>query len=91
MRSMAIFVLCVLAAAMLSSVCCNNSSGPDDCCFKHYPIKLNQRFIQSYYMTDSRCPIMGVILVTKKKHHICANPNLPWVERIMKTLDESTL
>ncbi|XP_054656650.1 C-C motif chemokine 14-like [Dunckerocampus dactyliophorus] len=91
MRSMPVFVLCVLAAAMLSSVCCNHSTGPDDCCFKHYPIKLSQRLIQSYYLTDSRCPIMGVILVTKKNHHICANPTFPWVERIMKSLDESTL
>ncbi|XP_077400081.1 C-C motif chemokine 3-like [Vanacampus margaritifer] len=91
MRGVHIFLLCALGAAMLSAVFGNNSVGPEDCCFKHYPRRLNRKLIQSYYVTDNRCPIMGVILVTKKKTHICANPTLSWVERIMKTLDESIL
>ncbi|XP_061769759.1 C-C motif chemokine 4 homolog [Nerophis ophidion] len=91
MRGMTVFALCVLASAVILSARCNNSSGPDHCCFKHYPVKVPQRFIKSYALTDSRCPVIGVILVTKKNLHICANPKDFWVERIMKHLDESTM
>ncbi|XP_061620351.1 C-C motif chemokine 5-like [Phyllopteryx taeniolatus] len=91
MRSVAVFLLCALGAAMVSAIFCNNSIGPEDCCFKHYPRRLSPKIFRSYYVTDNRCPIMGVILVSKKNNRICANPTLSWVDKIMKTLDESVL
>ncbi|XP_067436468.1 uncharacterized protein [Thunnus thynnus] len=64
---------------------------PDDCCFKFYPRSMNKNLIQSYYTTDYRCPRTGVILLTRKSRHICVDPNLPWVKKIMKSLDEANL
>ncbi|XP_061664574.1 C-C motif chemokine 5-like [Syngnathoides biaculeatus] len=87
MRSVHVFVLC----ALLSAVFCNNSVGPEDCCFKHYSRKLSPNLFKSYDVTDNRCPIMGVILLTKKNNRICANPSHSWVNRIMRILDEAVL
>ncbi|XP_008303856.1 C-C motif chemokine 3-like isoform X3 [Stegastes partitus] len=88
MRTTYILLLCVLGAAMLSTVICQNSLGPDKCCFKHYPRKLKKTHINSYYMTDHRCAKPGVIFTTKKSVPICVDPSLRWVGGIMKYVDE---
>ncbi|KAM6909496.1 C-C motif chemokine 36.1 [Xenentodon cancila] len=91
MRTTQILLLCILGAALLSTVLCNNGIGPDDCCFKFYPRRINKILIASYYMTDYRCQKTGAIFVTKKTgRHICVDPNLSWVENIMKTVDENS-
>uniref|UniRef100_A0A3B5LA39 Chemokine interleukin-8-like domain-containing protein n=1 Tax=Xiphophorus couchianus TaxID=32473 RepID=A0A3B5LA39_9TELE len=36
MKAQHVFLLCVLGAALLSTVLCSNGIGPDDCCFKFY-------------------------------------------------------
>ncbi|CAJ1086601.1 C-C motif chemokine 4 homolog [Xyrichtys novacula] len=90
MPSGQILLLCMLGAALLSSVLCNNAIGPDDCCFKIYPRRLNKNLIKSYYMTDYRCPKLGAILVTNKGRHICVDPNMSWVDAIMKSVDENS-
>ncbi|XP_044196963.1 C-C motif chemokine 3-like [Thunnus albacares] len=91
MRTSHMLLFCILGAALLSSVICNSANGPDDCCFKFYPRRVNKNLIQSYYTTDYRCPRTGVILLTRKSRHICVDPNLSWVEKIMKSLDEANL
>ncbi|XP_051231294.1 C-C motif chemokine 3-like [Dicentrarchus labrax] len=91
MRTSHILLLCILGAALLSSVICSNGTGPDDCCFKFYPRKINKKLIRDYILTDNRCPKTGVILITQKSRHICADPSLSWVENIMKCVDEKTL
>ncbi|XP_070710431.1 C-C motif chemokine 36.1 [Pempheris klunzingeri] len=91
MRNSRILLLCILGAALLSSVMSNSSAGgPDECCFKYYPRRLNKNLIRSYYMTDYRCSKTGAILVTQKSRHICVDPSLSWVETIMRSLDEKT-
>ncbi|XP_071757475.1 C-C motif chemokine 36.1 [Centroberyx gerrardi] len=89
MRTSHVFLLlCILGAALFSSAAANNGNGPEDCCFKFYPRRVNKKLIRSYYMTDERCPKSGAILVTERFRHICADPNLSWVQGIMKSLDE---
>ncbi|KAI3376628.1 hypothetical protein L3Q82_017062 [Scortum barcoo] len=88
MRTSYILLLCILGAALLSSVNCRIQIGPD-CCFKFYPRRVNRKLVRSYYLTDYRCPKSGVILVTQKAHYICADPSLSWVESIMKSVDGS--
>nr|XP_043876377.1 C-C motif chemokine 3-like [Solea senegalensis] len=90
MRSLHILLLCVLGAALLSSVLCNNGLGPNDCCFTLYPRRVKRSLVSTYYMTDFRCPKTGVILVTEKKRSICVDQNLQWVQGIMKDLDEKS-
>nr|XP_019955653.1 PREDICTED: C-C motif chemokine 3-like [Paralichthys olivaceus] len=88
MRPLQVLLLCILGAALLAPVLCNNALGPDDCCFNFYSRRVKKTLIKSYYMTDSRCSKMGVILVTQKSRHICVDPDVQWVQGIMKFLDE---
>ncbi|KAK2862663.1 hypothetical protein Q5P01_002196 [Channa striata] len=90
MKTAHILLLCILGAALVSTVVCDNSSNPDDCCFKFYPRRVKKALVKEYFMTDHRCPRTGVILVTQKSRRICVEPSLSWVEGIMKTLDERT-
>ncbi|XP_035004895.2 C-C motif chemokine 13-like [Hippoglossus stenolepis] len=90
MRALHVLLLCVLGAALLSSVLCNNGLGPDDCCFGFYRGELAKARISSYQDTDSRCPRKAVLFMTKKSHEICADPKLQWVQSIMQQLDEES-
>ncbi|XP_005741911.1 C-C motif chemokine 36.1 isoform X1 [Pundamilia nyererei] len=90
MKTTHILLLCILGAALLSAVNCNNANGPDNCCFKLYPRRIKPSIVESYYMTDHRCPKPGAIFVTKKARSVCMDPCLSWVDSIMKALDEST-
>ncbi|XP_039997129.1 C-C motif chemokine 36.1 [Xiphias gladius] len=90
MTTIQILLLCILGAALLPSVVCNSAIGPDDCCFSFYPRRVKKSLVTSYYLCDYRCPKTGVILVTQKSRHICADPNLSWVQGIMKTMDEKS-
>ncbi|MED6272571.1 hypothetical protein CHARACLAT_031721 [Characodon lateralis] len=92
MNAAHVFLLCILGATLLSTVLCTNGTGPDDCCFKFYPRRMRKEVIGKYYFTDYRCPKAGVIFVTAQKGlHICVDPSLPWVENIIKKLDENDL
>ncbi|XP_029382575.1 C-C motif chemokine 36.1 [Echeneis naucrates] len=82
-----ILLLCMLGAVLLSLAACKNGISPDECCFAFYPRRMPKTHIKSYYMTDHRCAMTAVILVTEKSRYICADPNIPWVQGIMKTVD----
>ncbi|XP_060951864.1 C-C motif chemokine 36.1 [Limanda limanda] len=91
MRSPQVLLLCVLGAALLSSVLCNNALGPENCCFDFYPRQLMKARISSYQRTDFRCPKKAVFFRTKRSSKICVDPTLPWVQRIVEQLDEESL
>uniref|UniRef100_A0AAX7VI87 Chemokine interleukin-8-like domain-containing protein n=1 Tax=Astatotilapia calliptera TaxID=8154 RepID=A0AAX7VI87_ASTCA len=90
MKTTHILLLCILGAALLSAVNCTTGNGPDNCCFKFYPRRIRANLVESYYMTDHRCPKPAAIFITKKGRSLCMDPSLSWVDSIMKTLDEST-
>ncbi|KAK5848638.1 hypothetical protein PBY51_006235 [Eleginops maclovinus] len=90
MRTSHILLLCILGHALLASVFCHNGIGPDDCCFELYPRNVHKKYIRSYYLTDYRCSKTAVILITQKSRNICVDPKLPWVMKVMKSLDEKT-
>ncbi|XP_041754983.2 C-C motif chemokine 4 homolog [Coregonus clupeaformis] len=89
MRSAQILLLlCILGAALWSAALANNGNGPEECCFKYYTRKLPGQLIREYEMTRSDCPKRGVILVTRKSYRLCANPDDPSIENIMKSIDD---
>ncbi|XP_053272181.1 eotaxin-like [Pleuronectes platessa] len=91
MRAPHVLLLCVLGAALLSSVLCNNALGPSACCFHMYKGDRPKARISSYQLTDSRCPKKGVFFTTKRSRKFCVRPTLGWVQSIMKQLDEESL
>uniref|UniRef100_A0A4W5P3M6 C-C motif chemokine n=1 Tax=Hucho hucho TaxID=62062 RepID=A0A4W5P3M6_9TELE len=90
MRSAQILLLlCILGAALWSAASANNRNVPDECCFQYYQRRIPKQLIVAYEMTRSDCTLKGVILITKKNYPICANPDEPLIDRIMKSIDES--
>ncbi|KAF3697543.1 C-C motif chemokine 14 Chemokine CC-1/CC-3 [Channa argus] len=85
-----ILLLCILGAALVSTVVCQTLIGPKECCFDFYPRRIKKDLIRSYYMTDNQCSKTGIILVTARSH-ICMDPADAWVQSIKKTLDEKSL
>uniref|UniRef100_A0A3P8NUK4 Chemokine interleukin-8-like domain-containing protein n=1 Tax=Astatotilapia calliptera TaxID=8154 RepID=A0A3P8NUK4_ASTCA len=72
MKTTQFLLLCILGAALLSAVNCNNANGPDNCCFKLYPGRIQANLIKSYRLTDHRCP-KSVIFITKKSRSVCVD------------------
>uniref|UniRef100_A0A674B8C2 Chemokine interleukin-8-like domain-containing protein n=1 Tax=Salmo trutta TaxID=8032 RepID=A0A674B8C2_SALTR len=56
---------------------------------KFYQRRIPKQLIVAYEMTRSDCTHKGVMLITKKNYPICANPDEPLIDRIMKAIDES--
>ncbi|XP_053272102.1 eotaxin [Pleuronectes platessa] len=91
MRAPHVLLLCVLGAALLSSVLCNNALGPSACCFRFYKGDRPKARISSYQLTDPRCLKKAVVFTTKRSRDICVHPKLLWVQRIVKQLDKESL
>ncbi|XP_027895152.1 eotaxin-like [Xiphophorus couchianus] len=91
MKAANILLLCMLGAALLSTVLCNSASGPDDCCFQFFRNPVNKNLISSYFRTDSRCPISAVVLITQRARRICVDSQEKWVEKIVKHLEKKIL
>ncbi|XP_036072602.1 C-C motif chemokine 4-like [Oryzias melastigma] len=88
MKTSAVLLLCMLGAAVFSSVCCSRSIGPDNCCFKFYPGRIPENRIDSYILTDNRCPKPGIILKTEKGSNVCVDPSQSWVKDLIQSLRE---
>ncbi|KAL4006355.1 mitogen-activated protein kinase 8 interacting protein 1 [Sarotherodon galilaeus] len=90
MKTTHIILLCILGAVLLSAVNCNTRVGPVNCCFNLCPRRIKANLIQSYYLTDLRCPKPAVIFITKKSRSVCVDLSASWTQSIMKSLDQST-
>uniref|UniRef100_A0A3B3Z569 Chemokine interleukin-8-like domain-containing protein n=1 Tax=Poecilia mexicana TaxID=48701 RepID=A0A3B3Z569_9TELE len=87
MKAVNILLLCILGAALLSTVLCNYGINPDKCCFEFFKNPVKKNLISSYKWTDHRCAIRAVILKTRKGRDICVNPNQLWVKNLTDFLD----
>uniref|UniRef100_A0A2K5EYT3 C-C motif chemokine n=1 Tax=Aotus nancymaae TaxID=37293 RepID=A0A2K5EYT3_AOTNA len=59
------------------------------CCFSYISCQIPQKFIVDYFPTNSYCFNPGVIFLTKKGRHICADPSKEWVKKYIKHLNAS--
>ncbi|XP_007555942.1 PREDICTED: eotaxin-like isoform X4 [Poecilia mexicana] len=90
MKAVNILLLCVLGAALLSSVLCNSGNNPVDCCFNFFKNQMNKSLFSSYYKTDRRCSLSGIVLITKKGRSICVDGKQPWVKTITDFLEKKS-
>uniref|UniRef100_A0A3P9QDX6 Chemokine interleukin-8-like domain-containing protein n=1 Tax=Poecilia reticulata TaxID=8081 RepID=A0A3P9QDX6_POERE len=89
MKAANILLLCILGAALLSSVLCNSGNTPVDCCFDFFKNTMNKNLFSSYYKTDPRCSLSGIVLITKRGRSICADAKQPWVKTITDFLGKN--
>ncbi|XP_024144248.1 C-C motif chemokine 7 [Oryzias melastigma] len=88
MKTSAILLLCMLGAAVFSTVFCSSAIGPDNCCFRFYPKQIPRGKIQSYSLADNRCPRSAIILKTIKGSKVCVDPSKPWVKNVRLSVDQ---
>ncbi|NXD86421.1 CCL3 protein, partial [Halcyon senegalensis] len=77
-----------LLALLLMATCSPSEAHldgvPTTCCFRYQQRIIPRSLLTSAYTTSSSCPNPGVILVTKKKKELCADPQAPWVQAHLK-------
>uniref|UniRef100_A0A2K6TTM3 Chemokine interleukin-8-like domain-containing protein n=1 Tax=Saimiri boliviensis boliviensis TaxID=39432 RepID=A0A2K6TTM3_SAIBB len=56
------------------------------CCFSYTSRRVPQKFIVDYFPTNRYCFNPGIVFLTKKGRHICANPSKEWVKKYIKHL-----
>ncbi|XP_015248727.1 PREDICTED: C-C motif chemokine 5-like [Cyprinodon variegatus] len=86
-----IYLLCILGAALLSTVLCNSGNAADMCCFEYFPSPINSELISSYFKTGPRCHLNAVVLITKRSRRICVNPEQRWVVKMINYLESQSL
>ncbi|NXP04723.1 CCL13 protein, partial [Thinocorus orbignyianus] len=78
---------CVVSCGLTGlSVCLSTLTDgvPTTCCFSYQQQPVPRARITSVYITSSSCTQPGVILRTKKKKELCADPRAPWVQAHLK-------
>ncbi|NXG55027.1 CCL3 protein, partial [Hemiprocne comata] len=77
-----------LVALLLVATCSQSEAHldgvPTSCCFSYQQRQVPRRLIASVYITSSSCTQPGVILVTKREKELCADPQAPWVQALLK-------
>ncbi|XP_040838046.1 C-C motif chemokine 22 [Ochotona curzoniae] len=56
------------------------------CCQGYMRRPLHQRVVRNFYWTSNSCRKPGVVLVTNRHLEICADPDAPWVKKILLRL-----
>ncbi|XP_019588104.2 C-C motif chemokine 3 [Rhinolophus sinicus] len=59
------------------------------CCFSYMSQKIPRKFVVAYFKTSSQCSKHGVIFLTKKGRHLCANPSDAWVQEYISNMKEN--
>ncbi|NXT58288.1 CCL3 protein, partial [Pluvianellus socialis] len=86
MKTPAAALVALLLVATCSPSQAHLDGVPTACCFSYQQRLVPRSLIASAYVTSSSCTQPGVILVTKKKKELCADPRMPWVQAHLKHL-----
>ncbi|NWY50440.1 CCL3 protein, partial [Chionis minor] len=84
MKTPAAALVALLVVATCSPSQAHLDGVPTACCFSYQQRPVPRGLIASAYVTSSSCTQPGVILVTKKKKELCADPRMPWVQPHLK-------
>ncbi|XP_078530813.1 C-C motif chemokine 21-like [Lissotriton helveticus] len=82
-----------LAALLAALLCALGVQGNDniamDCCLKTSAHPIQLKILQRYenQNPDQGCLIPAVVFITKADKKLCAPPELPWVQKRKKQLD----
>ncbi|KAM6110605.1 C-C motif chemokine 5-like [Pterocles gutturalis] len=84
MKVTAAALVALLLVATFSPAEAHLDGVPTTCCFSYQQRPVPRSLIASVYITSSNCAQPGVIVVTKKKKELCADPQAPWVRAHLK-------
>ncbi|XP_043961747.1 C-C motif chemokine 4-like [Gambusia affinis] len=89
MKNSAIMATCLLLLSSLALQSYASSFGPDECCFKFFPKRLQKSAVVDFKFTDALCPMEGVLFTMKAGKEICVDPTQQWVKKIIKTKERN--
>uniref|UniRef100_A0A3B3V088 C-C motif chemokine 3-like n=1 Tax=Poecilia latipinna TaxID=48699 RepID=A0A3B3V088_9TELE len=90
MKNSVIMATCLLLLSSLALQTYANSFGPDECCFKFFPKRLQKSAVANFRYTDSLCPMevyhyFFMRLMKNKCIEVCVDATQQWVKKIIKT------
>ncbi|XP_029379258.1 monocyte chemotactic protein 1B [Echeneis naucrates] len=82
-----VLVLMVAAITLSEGL---RGTGPKKCCFNFIEKPLPKGRVLSYARTSQQCTKSAILLKTLAGRQLCVRPSAPWVNDIIKYLDEKT-
>ncbi|NXY76357.1 CCL4 protein, partial [Glareola pratincola] len=61
---------------------------PTECCFSYIKSPLRLSVLKDFYVTPKECFSAAVVFETRNGTKVCANPELPWVQKAMEKLQK---
>ncbi|KAG7330644.1 hypothetical protein KOW79_006866 [Hemibagrus wyckioides] len=85
MFSRSLLLLLLGLSCLQSFTMAQNANGAGLCCFEFHKNPFPAANVVSYEETRSDCTLPGVILTTKRGFRICADPEVDWVQQVIKS------
>ncbi|NWY63170.1 CCL5 protein, partial [Chionis minor] len=61
---------------------------PYECCFEYKKTPLRLANLKGFYRTPKECFSPAVVFETRNGTKICADPELPWVQKAVEKLEK---
>ncbi|KAK2860011.1 hypothetical protein Q7C36_004177 [Tachysurus vachellii] len=84
MSSCTLLLLLLGLSCLRSFTVAQNANGAGLCCFEFHKSPFPAANVVSYIETRPDCTLPGVILTTKRGYRMCADPEVDWVQKVIK-------
>ncbi|KFP53675.1 C-C motif chemokine 14, partial [Cathartes aura] len=61
---------------------------PSECCFSYVKSPVRLANLKDFYTTPKECFFSAVVFETRKGNKVCANPEMTWVDKAVKSLQK---
>ncbi|KFQ25411.1 C-C motif chemokine 14, partial [Merops nubicus] len=61
---------------------------PRECCYRYAKTRLRLTNLKGFYVTPKECYSPAIVFETTNGTKVCANPELPWVQKRVAELHE---
>ncbi|XP_007123146.1 C-C motif chemokine 20 isoform X2 [Physeter macrocephalus] len=83
-------LLAALMSVLLPHLCSKSEASSFDCCLQYTEKILHPKFIVGFtqQLANEACDINAVILYTKRRYAVCADPKKNWVKQAVHMLSQ---